>query len=81
MGNEDYALLQIKCGYCDGTGKIPNDDFEACMKAGDKDRDCHRCPDFNECRKGEEIDCEYCQGRGTFLIYGKVKVAEAVGDE
>jgi len=68
--------MKLKCKVCNGTGLIPNPDFEACRSwdwrewTGIKEGDCEHCPDHTRplCRKGEQIVCYNCNGNGYMEI-------------
>ncbi len=66
--------LTKKCKKCDGTGQLPNPDFEYCAKLSEEDRekygltigDCDHCEKAiqTDCKRGEFIDCLQCEGKG-----------------
>ncbi len=67
--------LTKKCKKCDGTGQLPNPDFEYCVKLTEEDRkkygglaegDCDHCVPFikEDCDRGEFIYCLHCEGKG-----------------
>ena len=68
--------MKFKCKVCNGTGLIPNTDFEICRSAefrewaGIKEGDCEHCPEHfrNLCKKGEQIVCYNCNGNGYMEI-------------
>jgi len=64
--------MKLKCKMCNGTGLIPNPNFEECRRAwvGVKKGDCEHCPDHtrNLCNKGEKIACYNCNGMGYMEI-------------
>lgn len=58
---------------CNGTGRIPNPDFEACRDRDSPIMDCRTCQQadpalYGACYQGEEIPCEGCGGSGNTCI-------------
>ena len=73
----------IKCGDCEGKGKIINEAFEKCKDAdwleefNMQEGSCSRCPEFikRDCKEGEMIDCDQCDGAGLHCFMGELMVA------
>lgn len=81
-------LMKIECGYCDGTGKVPNPYFEICREGGHPGflRGCPTCmrispSDYRDCSRGEIIPCKICGGKGSITVYGRVVAVEPTPED
>lgn len=66
-------MPKLICKVCKSKGRIPNPDFEACMRE-EEDISCDDC-DWtmkNACNKGEMIECWNCHGAGEMKIDGEI---------
>lgn len=63
---------EIKCAYCQGTGKAPSDNRASCYVCADKgfvtiEGKAKQCPDCGGTGKTQEskLPCLGCRGRGV----------------
>ena len=69
--------IKLRCRLCEGTGRFPNTEFERCKMPSLREEElnyfgytpenCKTCSIYEECQKGEIVDCPQCEGQG--IIY------------
>ena len=68
--------MHLKCEICNGTGRIPNPDFEMCKDRNsrevmcqiEREGDCAHCEIRDRCSKGEWVECYNCGGQGVVVL-------------
>ncbi len=68
---KEFLKEVFKCPTCNGTGRVKNPLFEACLDPTHPyhGKECNeKCPSYKYCSEGEIIQCSTCNGTGCRLL-------------